>query len=84
MAFVPCKGKTACRDDGERCLTCGRSLEEIAQLRELLDRLASMAIENRYRNVDEFATYIADKLPKIVIHRMQQDQTTKGLAHADR
>ncbi len=26
--FEPCHGKDACCDDGECCLTCGRSLSE--------------------------------------------------------
>lgn len=70
MSFQPCQGKTACRDDGQRCLTCGRSLVEIQALRELMDRLASLAIECDYDNLDEFAAYIARKLPKIVAHRL--------------
>ena len=72
MAFVPCQGKTACRDNGERCLSCGRSLEEITWLRDLLDQLSSLAIEYGYDNVDEFAAYIAHKLPKMIEYRRQQ------------
>lgn len=83
MAFVPCQGKTACRDDGERCLSCGRSLQEIAQLREQLDNLASLAIGYRYENVDEFADYIARKLPKMVAYRLEQEKLAKGSANAD-
>jgi hypothetical protein len=74
MAFVPCQGKTACRDNGERCLSCGRSLEEITWLRDLLDQLGSLAIEYGYDNVDEFAAYIAHKLPKMVEYRRQQSR----------
>jgi hypothetical protein len=72
MGFTPCQGKTACRDDGERCLTCGRRLEEIVWLRDLLDQMTSLAIEHGYDNIDEFAAYIAYKLPKMVGHRRQQ------------
>jgi hypothetical protein len=61
-AFTPCKGKTACRDDGERCLVCGRSFEEIIQTRQQIDALADLACAQGYDNVDEFAAYIARKV----------------------
>lgn len=70
MTFRPCQGKTHCRDDGQQCLTCGRSLAEIAQLRQLLNGLVDMAIASGYRNIDEFAAYLAHKVPKMVAHRM--------------
>jgi hypothetical protein len=69
--FTPCKGKTACRDDGERCLVCGRSFAEIARTRELIDALAELACAQDYGNVDEFAAYIARKLEKKVRHRRE-------------
>ena len=72
--FVPCQGKTACRDNGAYCLTCGRSLEEIAALRELMEQLASLAIEHGYTNVDDYADYIARKLKKSITYRQQQMQ----------
>ncbi len=71
VEFKPCQGKTACRDDGERCLTCGRSLDEIAALRELLKSLTELAITYRYQNVDTFSDYIAKKLRKSIEHRRQ-------------
>ena len=67
--FTPCKGKTACRDDGERCLTCGRGFDEITRTRQLIDALADLACAQGYNNVDEFAAYIAHKLEKKVRHR---------------
>ncbi len=66
--FTPCKGKTACRDDGEKCLVCGRSLEEIIQTRQLIDALADLACARDYDNVEEFAAYIARKLGKKLTH----------------
>lgn len=69
MTFTPCRGKSACRDDGQRCLTCGRSLVEIVQLRQLMDQLTELAITNGYDNVDEFAAYIARKVPQLVALR---------------
>ncbi|MDD5472264.1 MAG: hypothetical protein PHP05_10160 [Sideroxydans sp.] len=68
-SFTPCKGKTACRDDGERCITCDRSFAEIEQTRALIDALADFALQQGYENVDEFAAYLADKLVKKVRHR---------------
>ena len=73
--FSPCRGKTACRDDGARCLTCGRTLEEIERLRSALDQLASLAIDYDYQNIDEFAAYVARKLAKSIIYRQQEQET---------
>jgi hypothetical protein len=67
--FTPCKGKTACRDDGKQCLVCGRSFEEITRTRELIDALADFACAQDYGNVKAFADYIARKLEKKVTHR---------------
>ncbi|NEV63463.1 hypothetical protein [Thiorhodococcus minor] len=72
--FQPCHGKDACRDNGERCLTCGRSLSEIARLRDALDALANLAIEHGYENSEEFASYVARKLSKTINHRREQLQ----------
>lgn len=68
-AFTPCRGKTACRDDGERCLVCNRGLEEIAQTRDLIDALAELALRQDYDNVADFAAYVAAKLAKKVAFR---------------
>ncbi len=73
MVFQPCQGKTACRDDGQRCLTCGRTLDEIRWLRDLLDQLSAMAIEHDYDNVDAFTNYIAHKLPKMIAYRRENN-----------
>jgi hypothetical protein len=67
--FVPCRGKTACRDDGSTCLACGRSLDEIVRTRALIDALAALAIERGYDNVEAFAAYVADKVVGKVRHR---------------
>ncbi|MGV6818631.1 MAG: hypothetical protein ACWA44_15355 [Thiotrichales bacterium] len=72
--FRPCLGKTACRDDGVKCLSCGRSLEEIFQLRSLLDQLVTLAIDNEYENTDEFANYVARKIQKQIAYRRQETQ----------
>ena len=69
--FTPCKGKTACRDDGERCLTCGRSFGEIEQTRKLIDALAEFICAQGYENTGEFAAYVADKVEKKVKYRRE-------------
>ncbi|MDZ4201121.1 MAG: hypothetical protein U1C96_03140 [Gallionella sp.] len=69
--FTPCKGKTVCRDDGERCLTCGRSFAEIEQTRNMIDTLAEFALAQGYDNVGEFAAYVADKVEKKVKYRRE-------------
>ena len=71
--FNPCKGKTTCRDDGEKCLTCGRSFAEIEQTRNLIDALAEFVCAQDYDNVNEFAAYVADKVEKKVKHRRDED-----------
>lgn len=71
--FTPCKGLTACRDDGARCLTCGRSLDEIARTRELIDALADFVCAQGYGNVDEFSAYVVSKVEKKVRSRRTAD-----------
>jgi predicted Fe-S protein YdhL (DUF1289 family) len=70
--FIPCQGKNACRDDGVRCLTCGRSLDEIINLRKLMDQLVSLAIENNYENIDQYSAYVSRKLEKMINYHVQQ------------
>lgn len=70
-SFVPCQGKTACRDDGQQCLTCGRTFPEIERTRALIDGLAELALAHEYGNVGEFAAYIAKKVEKKVRHRRE-------------
>ena len=70
-SFTPCQGKTACRDDGQQCVTCGRSFEEIELTRRLIDGLAELAIGQGYDNLDEFAAYIAKKVVGKMNHRTE-------------
>ncbi|MEA3642528.1 MAG: hypothetical protein VBE63_21680 [Lamprobacter sp.] len=70
--FEPCHGKDACRDDGERCLTCGRPLSEITRLRAGIDELASLALDANDENTEEYAAYVARKLLKTLHHRRAQ------------
>ncbi|ODB84993.1 hypothetical protein A3194_14650 [Candidatus Thiodiazotropha endoloripes] len=70
--FKPCQGKSACRDDGEICLTCGRSLSEIVQLRSLMKEISSLALEYEYENVEEYIQYIARKVEKTINHERNE------------
>jgi len=70
--FNPCQGKMACRDDGNRCLTCGRSLQEITRLRDLMAQLTALAIDYDYENINEYSAYIAQKLEKSIAYHHQQ------------
>lgn len=70
--FEPCQGKDACRDDGERCLTCGRSLSEIARLRAAIDELAALALDAGYESTEGFARYVSRMLFKTINHRREQ------------
>jgi hypothetical protein len=74
--FNPCQGKSACRDDGTRCLTCGRDLQEIERLRGLLDQLASLAMDYDYENVEAYAGYISRKLIKTIRYRRDSQQAS--------
>jgi hypothetical protein len=69
--FRPCAGKTACRDDGTTCLTCGRSLAAVVETRRLIDALANFVLAEDYDNVDVFAAYVAKKIEKKVRHRRE-------------
>lgn len=70
--FKPCQGKQACRDDGKRCLTCGRSLKEIYKLRDLIAQMTALAIEYDYDNIDDYANYIGQKVHKSIVYHQQQ------------
>ncbi len=70
--FVPCRGKEFCTDDEGRCRGCGRTLDEIARARDLVDGLAELAIEMNYSNVDEYVAYVAKKVQKKVKYRREQ------------
>ena len=72
--FTPCQGKAACRDDGVRCLTCGRSLEEIVWLRDLMGQVAELALEYEYENVEQYTDYLARKVEKMIENRRQEQQ----------
>lgn len=71
QSFRPCVGKTVCRDSGDVCLTCGRSLTEVARTRELIEQLTEFVMISDYVNVQEFADYVARKVVKKVAYRRE-------------
>ena len=81
--FRPCQGKSACRDNGVLCLTCGRKLNEVVQLRELMQQLAALALNYDYENVDEYADYIARKVSKMIDYQRQEQDKQLHAQQAD-
>ncbi|HYQ72600.1 MAG TPA: hypothetical protein VET88_11825 [Gammaproteobacteria bacterium] len=71
--FRPCQGKSVCRDDGHRCLVCGRTLDEIRRLRESLAQLTALAVEYGYDNSEQYTGYLARKLAKMIAGAQQRE-----------
>lgn len=57
MIFKPCTGE--CTDDGTHCEGCGRSYEEIAEMRQLVGALVEFAERMEYENFDEFSDSVS-------------------------
>ena len=57
MKFYPCTGE--CTDDGTHCEGCGRSYEEIAEMKDLVARLVEFAGKMNYENTEDFADAVA-------------------------
>ncbi|MCK4705601.1 MAG: DUF1289 domain-containing protein [Gammaproteobacteria bacterium] len=57
MKFSPCTGK--CTEEGTHCEGCGRSHEEIAEMKTLVTGLVVFAQKMDYENIDEFADGVA-------------------------
>jgi hypothetical protein len=66
--FKPCINRNACRDDGERCLVCGRSLQEIAKTKSVVDSVHAFLQEMAYDNPAEFMDYLGRKIAKKMAH----------------
>ncbi len=58
MRFNPCKGRDFCSSEGTHCSGCGRSHEEIAKTRELIDAIVDHAVAMGYENVDDFTAFV--------------------------
>lgn len=70
--FRACLGKTACVEDGDRCRTCGRQLDEVYATRELIEKVAHFAVAHEYVNYDEFVSYVARKANSKIRYAIEQ------------
>ena len=59
MKFSPCLGGDNCTQGGTHCEGCGRSHEEIAETREIIDSVAEYALKKGFENIDEFTQFVA-------------------------
>ena len=57
MKFSPCTGK--CTQEGTHCEGCGRSHEEIAEMKAAVDVVIAFAQKMGYENIDDFADGVA-------------------------
>ncbi len=57
MKFSPCIGK--CTEEGTNCEGCGRSHEEIAEMKTHIASLITFAKKMEYENTEEFADGVA-------------------------
>ncbi len=60
MKFSPCTGK--CTEEGTHCEGCGRSHEEIAEMKTQVAGLIAFARKMKYENVEEFADSVASAI----------------------
>jgi len=60
VIFNPCTGE--CTEDGSHCEGCGRSHEDIAEMRELVGGLVAYAEKKGYENVEDFADGVAGSI----------------------
>jgi len=60
MKFLPCTGN--CTEQGTHCEGCGRSHEEIAEMKKPVGELVALAKKMEYENVEEFANAVAGSL----------------------
>ena len=69
--FKPCINRNACNDDGVRCRSCGRSLEEIIKTKAVVDTVFNFIQEMDYDNSEEFMGYLSRKIGKKIAHANQ-------------
>ena len=60
MKFVPCTGE--CTDEDTHCEGCGRSHEEIAEMRKPVEELVALANKMKYENLEDFANAVAGSM----------------------
>ena len=69
--FKPCINRNACNDDGVRCRSCGRSLEEIIKTKAVVDSVFNFIQEMGYENSEDFMEYLTRKIGKKIAHTNQ-------------
>lgn len=60
MKFSPCTGK--CTEEGTNCEGCGRSHEEIAEMKMHIANLVTFAKKMEYENIEDFANGVAGSI----------------------
>ena len=60
MKFSPCTGK--CTEEGTNCEGCGRSHEEIAEMKIHIANLVTFAEKMEYENIEDFANGVAGSI----------------------
>ncbi len=60
VKFRPCNGE--CTEDGTHCEGCGRSFEEIDEMRKLVGGLVAFARRMDYENIEDFANGVAGSI----------------------
>lgn len=72
MEFKPCQGGNNCTEAGTHCQGCGRSHEEIAETRQIIEALTAFALKMDYENLEQFTQFVAQKAAnKAMMSRMQ-------------
>ena len=64
MKFSPCTGE--CTEEGTHCEGCGRSHEEIAEMRILVAGLIEFANKMNYENYQDFAAAVAGNIKYVM------------------
>lgn len=64
MKFRPCTGE--CSEDGTHCEGCGRSFEEIDEMRALVGTLVGFARKMEYENYPDFADGVAASIKYVM------------------
>ncbi len=60
MKFNPCTGQ--CTQEGDHCEGCGRSHEEIAEMKKLVKDAVAFANKMEYENTEDFAKAFANSI----------------------
>ncbi len=64
MRFIPCNGQ--CTKEGTNCEGCGRSHEEIAEMRQLVNNAVDFATKMDYENPEEYAKAFGNTIRFII------------------